>query len=91
MQQMRQQMQQMMSVMAMQTGFQPGGMGAQVQAAWEGEEVDCQNEEDGGWGPCTIPAPAFSAGGPKFKGKGRGKAMQLPGKGAATGQAWAPY
>ena len=90
---MWQQMQWMMSNL-MQANLPNNNMGTQVRAAWDGEEEqeqDCQNEEDGGWGPCTIPAPAFSAGGPKFKGKGRGKAMQLPGKGAATGQAWAPY
>ena len=70
----------------MQQGFTPGGMGAQVQAAWDGEEVqgqDCQNAEDGGWGPSTNPAPAFSAGGMKFKGRG--------GRGKGMGQAWSPY
>ena len=86
MQQMWQQMQQMMGMMGMmQTGLQPGGMGAQVQAAWDGqnEGVDCQEEEDGvGWGPSTNPA-AFSAGGLRYKGKG--------GRGKGAGQAWSPY
>ena len=73
----------MMSMM--QPGLQPGGMGAQVQAAWEGqnEGVDCQNAEDGvGWGPSTNPA-VFSAGGLRYKGKG--------GRGKGAGQAWTPY
>ena len=63
-------------MMAMQAGFQGGPMGAQVNAAWDGTEdteQDCQLEGDGGWGPSTIPAAAFAAGGPKHKGKGRGK------------------
>ena len=80
-------LQQMLGMMGgMQQGLPPGGMGPQVQAAWDGEEVqgqDCQNEGDGGWGPSTNPAPAFSAGGMKFKGKG--------GSGKGMGQAWSPY
>ena len=78
-------------------GFMPANLpssniAAQVNAAWEGEEdqeQDCQLQEDGGWGPSTI--PAFAAGGPKFKGKGRGKFMQMPAKGAVKGQAGASY
>ena len=74
---MYQQLQWMMWTMAV-------GKGTMVEESWEGGEQDCQTEEDGGWGPSTM--PAFSAGGGWGGGtKGKGKGLD------AAAPAFCPY